>query len=190
MSTYEHGQCPIWPNQENYAGIHREASKNIVHVKYSFRAGCDYYSIGFTEEKKIKDGFLSNEDERIRLTTLLINEHLNDVKCPHVTSDMLDKAKNANGLNRNKRKNRLLKFLSTQTKNLSDPIELRQEYAWHITLKAMAWTESLELMDVPYFAKELFEEGFLDDGRQYRYTITWKGRNFIDEIDKDHSKFL
>ena len=185
MSTNESTQCPIWPEYPATFRLSHPSGEGIIYIKDSPRAGCNYSLEPFGGQALLKEQNL-NEEIKAMLTTLLINKHLKGEEFPTVTTQLIDEAKNANRLDRNKRKNRLLKFISTQTQNISDSIELNEEYGHINTLKAMAWTESLVPKDVIYLANELYENGFLNNGDQFRYTITPAGWDFIEEIDKDH----
>ena len=141
--------CPIWGNEYLAKGYYFP-SKSICDVDASPRAGGGYslpYGIG----EEIDDFTASlSPQEKARLTTWLVDQRVQGVKYPMITREVIKYIQAKQPLPVHERVDRLLRFIATQSKRVSDYISISES-----TYEAYIWTESTDWSEVLYFFDHL-----------------------------------
>ena len=168
MTTQDH--CPIWGTEcESVA-----QAETSVMVTDSPRAGGSYelYEDATPELSSMSD------EEKARLTTLLVIQRRLGNACPPVNASTIAKAKSTDSLGMEERRTNLLRFLAESTLRPSQPVgmskgllgylglsEGEEEIAeWQNTLRGLAHTESQDPEDLEYLANSLTERGLIEKG--------------------------
>ena len=176
-------KCPIWQNYP--ADINVNENTSHVYIKDSPRAGGKFEING----EAMNDIIFSPLDDiqKAKLTTILVNQRQIGNKCPMVTIDLIERAKNATALPVYERANRLLRFMELKTQTVDDAICLNWEPAMVniFDLGAMAWTESTKLEEVQYLLKYLISRNLVSDIGQNNYRITVDGYSYITDFMKN-----
>ncbi len=154
-----------------------------------------------------------SSDEKARLTTWIIDQHLSGDSTPTVTEETLDFAVSRSRIPTHDRAMRLLRFLTRQTRIVSEQVDLAVKYPQpgiqdgqsgvlvdtgkdgdtynSLHLEAMAWTESTEHSEVFYLAGFLESQGLVTrnqvespfQGPIDSFQVTVAGYRTIEELD-------
>ena len=172
--------CRIWG--ENYKAIgHSIPDPSKIEISTCSRAGGGYVIFGSVGRHL--DGL--DDAEKARLTTWLVDQRLQGDFVPTVTEELVEYAVNRQPLPIYERADRLLKFLSSQTKvagefiplftHSGDPEDSPSNEDGHPSdidlptqptfLAAMAWSESTFPDEISYLAGYLEEEGWVYQSR-------------------------
>ena len=154
--------CPIWGGKFEAKGFH-STQTNTIRVEDSPRAGGGYEIDEALVSAPIKgsaDEVLVpaqikglSEQEKVLLTTWLVDQRLHGDQQPHVTEDVIGLAKNKRLLQVHERAEKLLRFLATSTETIADHVDLSR--GSHESLLALAWSESTSRSDlIPFQTNE------------------------------------
>ena len=148
-------KCKIWPDYE--ARGFQSPSNQLVSMESSPRAGGPYQITYLAMD------FLWNasNEERARLTTMLIDQREQGSESPYVDTDLLEKAKRSSSIPVDHRAERLLRYISSQAKTLATVVEISED-----TWEAYAWSESIEWDEVEYLLNYLEETGWVKGHRR------------------------
>ena len=170
--------CPIWGDKYDADGYFDEATRTF-HVDNSPRAGGGYV-ISQVELNASIQRF--DESAKARLTTWLIDQHLQGNKGPVITEDVAKHVSNKVSLPVWDRQERLLKYLANSSNLVSQRITIEPDNPM-----VFAWSESVSWNDVVYLVKYLLEEGYLEgqtlSGGSFRGNITVSGFSKIAEAN-------
>ena len=163
--------CPIWGTECDSA----TQAENSVIVTDSPRAGGSYE---IYNDAMPTLGSMSDE-EKARLTTLLVRQRQLGNACPPVNANTVAEAKSADRAGVEERLTNLLRFLVESTPRPSQPVGMSKgllEWAefsesqgeeiaeWRNTLRGLAHTESDDPDDLEYLANSLAERGLIEKG--------------------------
>lgn len=145
--------CLIWGMALETSGS-RVASQQLVRVDDSPRAG-GAYEIRY---EVIEDHIdLFSLEEKARLTTWLINQREQGSKSPLIDKEAIESVKNQRSLQVHERADRLLRFISDNTKPVGTPYDMRR-----LDPRVYAWSESTEDIEIGHFLDYLVKQGWLD----------------------------
>ena len=192
MVNYLH-KCPIWGEPYEASALWRPETKTYE-VSQSPRAGNGY---------KIDEGLLNSSvlslatDEKVLLTTWLVNQRLQGIWIPEITQAVIDYVKRKPPLQVPERAERLLKHLARKSSSAGQVLNIGTEGdrgsdgVWvrknsPTTWAAMAWSESSQWEEVSFFIKYLAEQGWIavnsGGGKWARVTVTIKGYSHIADV--------
>ena len=188
----ESPKCPIW-------GTECESitqAENSVVVTDSPRAGGNYQ---LCNDAATELGNLT-DDEKARLTTILVRERLLGNARPRVNAATIAKAKSSGRARMEDRLTNLLRILISSTPKVGEPVsvedpERRTEENVRSCQLALAYTESTEYQEILYLADSLHDQELIkrqdmhyDNGRgQTRtirgsdYTVTTNGHSAMEQ---------
>ena len=98
-----------------------------------------------------------NEFEKARLTTWLVDQRMQGVRVPEITTERKRYATSRRNLPVHERADRLLRFLAEQVDTVGVGIDLNEN-----TLSAFAWSESIKWKEVVYLLNYLRDSGWLN----------------------------
>ena len=167
--TQDH--CPIWGTECESA----TKTENSVIVTDSPRAGGSYelYYDATPELSNMAD------EEKARLTTLLVRQRQLGNACPPVNASTIAKAKSADRTGMEERLTNFLRFLAESTPKASEPVGMSkgllgwpefpkspdEEIAeWRNTLRGLAHTECDDPEELEYLANSLADRGLIEKG--------------------------
>ena len=100
-----------------------------------------------------------DDDEKTRLTTLLVDSRNHGEEAPCVTPELVERARRARPLDVDKRADRLLGFIARQTKAIGDYVRLNWKSPTALLfMQAMAWSESTSGEEVQYLLNFMHDE--------------------------------
>ena len=162
-------QCYIWPNSPG-TGYPRANGSHYIDVDYSPRAG-GRYSITFDARALLSLGSV-DQITRSRLTTLLIDLREAGDSSPLVTRQLIQQAQDAEGLTDESRLDRLLHHFVNRSEHLGATVRVAGESELHsvswsldkspTACEALAWSESLEWVEVQILARALHQYGLIE----------------------------
>ena len=199
MASNRVGGCYIWPDSPGSAYT-RGGGDHTIDVEVSPRAG-GKYSITEAARMRISMGDVDDRT-KARLTTLLIDLRLNDSEWPVVDSDLLARAADSQGLGTLERAGRLLRHLSERSEHLGARVRIGGEseqpsVSWSLdksptACTALAWSESLEWVELEELVKLLHEQGWVDlrppSIAPLEIVVTAAGRLQVEPRKDGHSK--
>ena len=167
------GHCPIWGTECGSA----TQMENSVIVTDSPRAGGNYelYDEAVPALSNMSD------EEKARLTTLLVKQRQRGNLYPPVNANTVAKAKSADRTGMSERLTNLLLFLVDSTPRPSQPIGMskgllqwsefpesqdEEMVDWRNTMRGLAHTESDAPEDLEYLADSLAARGLIEKGTQ------------------------
>ena len=150
------GTCPNWGEEYDAIAVYHPANRTYA-VATSPRAGSGYE----IDEVLLNSSVLPMPlDEKARLTTWLVDQLIQGIRCPEITEAIIDYVKSRRSLSANERAERLLRFIDSQAVTVSTTVAIRQE-----SHAAYAWSESTDWDEVVYFLDYL-EEMRLTQGQR------------------------
>ena len=165
-------KCKIWPNVS--AAIRKEPAKPLLHVvERSYRVGTTY-SIAIQTKRNL-DFKVSDDRERAKLTTLLLNLNQQGEDIPEVTPELIDRALAARPLTPAERADRLLTFIGSHCDTVGEVFSLGHEEKRH---GAMAWTESIEESELIYTWNDI-----RDDKNWIKLPEVGPDRQYVDPLN-------
>ena len=176
--------CPIWGAEYEAEGFFDEATRTH-HVDDSPRAGGGFI-ISQVEQRAGLPHF--DNAGKARLNTWLIDQRLQGIEKPTVTTDVLDYVKNKPVLPVHERAYRLLRFIAGQTPVVGQRFSFRANT--HKAYEVLAWSESTELGEIAYFLNFLKLVGWLEtrvsaDNFIFESLVTVNGYNRLAENNSD-----
>ena len=165
-------KCMIWSNVR--AVIREEDCKPLLHVvERSYRVGTTY-SIAIQTKRNL-DFKVSDDRDRAKLTTLLLNLKQQGVEIPEVTPKLIDLALAAQPLPPAQRANRLMTFIGSHCETVGEVFSLGHEEKRH---GAMAWTESTEESELIYTWNDI-----RDDKKWIKLPEAGPDRQYVDPLN-------
>ena len=152
----------------------------------SRRAGGRYFvsrraKVILEDEERYDDRF------RARLTSWLVEQRKLGNDCPEILGHTLKDAEEFRDLTVHARADRLLRFISNQTKNIGDYCK----FLMPLPSMAIAWTESVGTAEVEYLFNYLQEKGWLAEKSVNSvlesYLVTVDGHARLAELDKAYT---
>ena len=187
--TYPLTSCLIWGGSYNASGL-PIYPKNIARVDDSPRTGGGYM-IPWSST------LVSNlsDREKARLTTWLVDQRMQGVLLPEITAAVVDYVKSKNPLSVHERADRLLQYLANLTPAVGehvglgmpavelDPFGHRAMSEGPTSWKAMAWSESIQALEIQFLVDYLLEKGWIKGQREGHglghFTVTVDGYSHI-----------
>ena len=153
MSNQIH-TCPIWGREYAASGT-RKLAEAKIYIDNSYRAGGSYIILydAYDRIDQLKD------DEKVRLTTWLVDQRLQENNQPVITEEIIDYIKNKPALPVDERANRLLRFLARKSETSGDEVRIVENDP--AGLEALAWTESIKWDEIGYYLSYLEEMGWI-----------------------------
>lgn len=172
--TLQSAFCPIWGKDfPVQVRLHRYS---ITEVIDSPRAGGSYEIQDYANEDAVKLPLV----QKAILTTWLIDQRQQGVGCPRVTDDVLEYIKTKRPLPVHERADRLLRFISEQSKPIGTKVQVNSSDPG-----ALAWSESTEDSEVYYLASYLKERNWIKGssflGGSFSVEVTVEGFGHIAE---------
>ncbi len=177
----ESQQCPIWGTE--CESITQDEGSVIV--TDSPRAGGSYqlYDDAASELGNLTD------DEKARLTTLLVRQRRLGNDCPRIDTDVIVVAKSAGRARMEERLTNLLRYMINSTAKAGLPIEIgwdinrgdrvnqaEEAQGWQNTQFALAYSESADFDELGYLTDSLTERGYIEKGIHLRsYAMVFPG---------------
>ena len=164
--------CLIWGGSYNASGL-SVYSNNMARVDDSPRTGGGYMI-------PWPSTLVSNlsDKEKARLTTWLVDQRMQEVRLPEITAAVVDYVKAKRPLSVHKRANRLLQYLSNLTSVVGeyvglgtpdvepDPFGHRAMSEGSTHWEAMAWSESIQALEIQFLVDYLLEKGWIEGQRE------------------------
>ena len=145
-------KCHIWTKHR--ASIrHLLGGPNRQIVERSYRVGTSYGIDGPTKQNL--DESMDFDQDRAKLTTVLLNLNRQGVHIPEVTPQLIDRALAAPSLTVAERADRLLSFIGSSCNNINEVFSLGPEEERY---GAMAWTESVNDGELIYIWNYIRDE--------------------------------
>lgn len=112
---------------------------------------------------------------KARLTTLLVDmrRQNDDEYVPQITPELVERARRARPLDVDVRALRLLRFIRTQSKSISDGVMLSWQSATKVAdMRALAWSESASVFDTRFLLEYLQRVSWIERySNGYRVTV-------------------
>ena len=180
MTLRKNPECLIWPRFPAVHVARNPVADGLVCVEGSPRAGGDY-TVTACAEQRLSGGYRRiDERVRARLTTILVDERASGEEWPTVTTDLIERAKDAVDLTPETRADRLLRFMRTTIASDLLPIPM---LAPDVLPAALAHSESTAIRELDRLLKHLEEHGWVVlptiDKIRYEPTITVNGNDRI-----------
>ena len=196
--------CLIWGGDYEAVGCEIQDPSKII-VERSARAGGGYVIPGSL--RSLRENL--SDEEKARLTSWLVDRRLQGENRPTLTEEIVNYAINRRRIPIDERADRLLRFLSDQSKTAGETIYLftysndedypRDNFDLPIFpdlpnnltfLLAMAWSESTSPGEIGYLLDYLEEEGWIREThkampgipRSYSYCVTVNGYDRIADL--------
>ena len=190
-------KCPIWPDFKATVSF-RDLEDGIVGI-ISDRAGGGYAisteAVAALEGRhsfrlrwQQEPGLRVSTYDRTRLTTWLVGQMLLGDREPMVTPEIISWVRRRGRLPVHERADRLLRFIADETPVLGSVVEFDRHAGpsnalgerHKATLRAFAWTESSEWLEVDYLLEYLTGKGLLEHIYQFElptnyYKVTVDG---------------
>ena len=176
--------CIIWPD---HGAIGRKLpSAGIYRVDYSLRAGGGYEIL---DSVTLIDSVSKLSDaEKARLTSWLIDQHLQGVSHPRITEDILTHLENSGPLPAHKCAERLLRFIAAETTQVGAYVDLSStaKNSKYRTESAYAWSESIDWSGLYFYLNYLQEHRWVqrmhqDHDTRFTCRVTVDGYSRIEE---------
>ena len=155
MITYNALSCPIWGMRYNITPSYPD---NAVLIN-SDRAGGAYLI-----DPEVPPNFEILEDvQKVRLTTLLVDQRIQGTVAPKVTPELIEDAKNKPPLPAHERAERLLRYFANKTDKVGSSLDITNFWSGSdnpMYWGALAWSESTEKSEVRFLVKYLKEIGW------------------------------
>ena len=164
--------CPIWGDPYP-ATIAREAIRGPYLIVDSPRAG-GKYQIADRAAVSVRN---LDDEQKARLTTLLVDEHRQGGSCPKVDTNTIEDARNNAPLSVKVRAERLLGFLVGESRAIGSRIPIH-DFAY----AAYAWSESTQWSEVEYLVNSLANNQWVkldNSDRLYYAYIDGKKRHVL-----------
>ena len=185
--------CPIWGQPYKASGLWRPQTRTYE-VSQSPRAGNGYK----IDEVVLNSSVRSLEpDEMERLTTWLVDQHIQGVRIPEITQAIIDYVKHKHPLQIHERADRLLRYLARRSTSAGQVLDIgtegdRDSYGSWVkgnsptTWAAMAWSESSKWEETRFFIEYLAEQGWLAvislGGEWARVQVTIEGYSHMADV--------
>ena len=187
--TYPLTSCLIWGGSYNASGLPIYPN-NMARVDDSPRTGGGYMvPWPSTLVRNLSD------KEKARLTTWLVDQRMQGVQLPEITTAVVDYVKAKRPLSVHKRADRLLQYLSNLTSVVGeyvalgtqavepDPFGHRAMSEGPTSWEAMAWSESIQALEIQFLVDYLLEKGWTAGQREGHgmghFTVTVDGYSHI-----------
>ena len=167
--------CPIWGNDYEAKGW-RYPLDGLFVVEDSPRAGGAYELTDDAEDWLSELG----EAGKARLTTWIIDQHMQGVEKPRVTAEVVEYTKNKKSLPVPERAERLLRYMVSQVEALDDYIDIGANGG----VGSCAYSESTSRMDTIYLFRFLIDRGWIEKHRGlgvFAGKVTGDGYNHVAE---------
>ena len=164
--------CQIWPEHEGTGYF--DTSGYVITVENSPRAGGKYRIE--RSAKIVLDSDNVSDEERARLTTMLVDQRQQGIGWPTVTVNMVEIARSKSPLLAQQRAIRLLRFMSEKADTIASFVSFNTQ-----SDDAYAWTESIQWNEIAYLIQYAETMGWLQ-GDQY-IGGSFQGRLTIDGYD-------
>ena len=171
--------CPIWGPAYGAEGFFDDTTRTY-HVSDSPRTGGGYIISQVELSAKLPH---SDDAEKARLTTWLIDQRSQGVQQPIITRETLDYVKNQPGLLPNERAERLLRLVAGRSKTIGDSVLIS-----HNTHEAFAWSETYQASELVYYLSYLNEMGWISGiggGIPSEVVVSITGYNRISEKSRE-----
>ena len=187
--TYPLTSCLIWGSSYHASALPIYPT-NMARVDDSPRTGGGYMV-------PWPSTLVSNlsKKEKARLTTWLVDQRMQGVLLPEITAAIVDYVKAKSPLSVHKRADRLLQYLSNLTPAVGehvglgkpavepDPFGHRAMSEGPTSWQAMAWSESIQALEIQFLVDYLLEKGWIKGQREGqgmgRFTVTVDGYSHI-----------
>jgi hypothetical protein len=170
--------CLVWGTPATFATTTRDAYR----VNSSRAGGC--FEISRSACATLENG---SQNQRLRLTSWLIEQRLGGCECPVVTTKILTLVESRKPLSVHERADRLLRWLTTLSPYIG---ALARVIDGGNAQAIFAYSESLEGKEVRFLAKYLDSCGWLDSYSVHTggfdTTISAKGYARLAELDTKH----
>ena len=193
-------KCPIWGT--NCDSSERDLNTGTHIVRNSPRAGGGDYEIDVIGSE-VDD---LNEEEKARLTSILIEQRRRGNPLPIITTDEVQRAKQNHPLPVSERADRLLIFLSERSSHIGEELDIPgpriTEIYWALGIQvsgnldfspfesALAWSESTNETELAILIDDLADQGQITRiakeygvSGSYLYMVTTRGHRRIEELE-------
>ena len=185
MSNPYGNACPIWGYGVQMSPEITQRSKDKLVRCY--RAGGKYRITSEVEALLT----VQPEDVKARLTTLIIDKHLQGVEVPEVTADLVDEAKRKKSLSVPDRINRFLQYFYYECANAVQKYDDVNELVDYPLLfpygdLQLAWSESISEQAVRQLFGVLVNKGFIEEritSDFIGYGLTMEGVHCIESLN-------
>ena len=147
MATNLEG-CPIWGDDYPASGVFNPANRTYEMARSS-RAGTGY---------KVDEVLLHSSvyplspEERLRLTTWLVDQRMQGVLRPEITEAVITYVRTRPPLPVHERADRLLRFIASRSNTVATTIDIQPD-----TYGAYAWSESADWDEIDYLVDYLIQ---------------------------------
>ena len=147
-------QCPIW-GRDFLVFVRCPTAQGLSKVESSARAGGDYEII-----EQVRDLIQDLDDmQKARLTTILVDQRIQGIESPIVTSEMIAVAKRRRPLPVYERADRLLRYFVNHSPIIGQRLDIGIRSKTQG--EALAWSDSVEEMELMSLCEYLGERGWL-----------------------------
>ena len=102
-----------------------------------------------------------DDAQKVRLTTMLVDQRLHGNIAPKVTSELIESAKNKPPLPVHERAERLLRYFAGKSGNIGDELDIGDN-SDPLCQGSMAWSESTGWEEILFLAQYLQDNGWID----------------------------
>ena len=169
--------CPIW----NTPATFLPRTGDRISVRSERTAGS--YSITGSAAGAIA---AYDDQQRARLTTWLIDQRSAGTPMPLVDTTLVEIVRTARSMPVNRRADRLLQLVTTQTRFLGEPVRIFMHSMW----EHLAWSESTNADEVRFLVDLLESRGWASINRQmgaYDAKVLAEGYDRVDEVTRRES---
>ena len=197
--------CPIWALDCRFTGYLDDDGATIWRVENSFRAGGDYE---ITREARDDAGNL-NDDEKARLTSILVEQWMKGIAVPRLTIDDVQRAKDRQPLPKHERADRLLRLLASRSPRAGAVLEIAP-YAMFLSFadqlsasgvpvgtniefnpefylcpSALAWSESTTDEELDFLTDYLMGQNCISKGSRITSNVgtTYAGNGYLCRVE-------
>ncbi len=146
--------CLIWGDLYSATIFQRSRDTFLIN---SDRAGGEYV---IDQSAWLNLGNLEDVD-KVRLTTMLVDQRLHGNVAPKVTVELIESAKNKPSLPVHERAERLLRYFARKSGNIGDDLDIGGD-SDPLCQGSMAWSESTGWEEVLFLAQYLQERGWIN----------------------------
>ena len=154
------GSCPIWDYRDNL-----QASFDLKTRKYyvsdSPRAGGGYIIAQILVDRHIYGAVPMTTQQKVQLTTWLVDQRLNGNQQPEVTEAVINSSKNRRPLPAYERARRLLRYIADHIKPMGSEYGFPDDVNAPQFLGMYGWSESMDQHEVGALLYFLLEKGWL-----------------------------
>ena len=169
--------CPIWGKPYDATGSDRIDGTILIN---SDRTGGEYV----IDQSAWRNLGNLEDVQKLRLTTMLVDQRLQGNVAPKVTVDLIDSAKNKPPLPVHERAERLLRYFARKSNRIRESLNIdKRPMNW----ATMAWSESTDKTEVLFLAEYLQEKGWIrsvvaDFDPKNIFTVSVEGYTHIADL--------